>query len=224
MSHTARQYATFQAAYDHFNAALWHGKLPPCLITLQRKARAKGYFRGDGFVARSGDQKTDEIALNPDTFADRTDREILSTLAHEMAHMWQHHCGEPSRSGYHNSEWADEMERIGLKPSDTGAEGGRRTGQRVTHYIVEGGPFDMAASLFLADHVAVDWASAGGGAEKGKAARASAKSKTKYTCPACGQNAWAKPGAMLACANVDEHGEGEAVVMVAEDGDGEGES
>jgi len=226
MTHTVRQYGTFQAAYDHFNGALWRGKLPPCLITLQRKSRARGYFLGDGFVARHGDGKTDEIALNPDAFAGRTDRQILSTLVHEMAHLWQHHLGTPSRRAYHNKEWAGEMERVGLMPTDTGAPGGQRVGQRVTHYIVDGGPFDVAASVFLADHVAVEWASACGGADgKGKAAKASAKSKTKFTCPVCGQNAWAKPGAMIACANLGEHDEMEAVVMVAEDdGDGDGGS
>jgi hypothetical protein len=222
MTYTATQYATFQAAYDHFNTALWNAKLPSCLITLQRKARARGYVLGDGFIARDGDGKTDEIALNPDTFAGRTDRDTLSTLAHEMAHLWHHHFGQPGRRGYHNREWADEMERIGLMPSDTGLPGGKRVGQRVTHYIIEGGPFDVAATVFLADHVAVEWASARGGADgKGKAAKASAKSKTKFTCPVCQQNAWAKPGAMIACANIEEHGDRDAVVMVAKD-DGEG--
>jgi len=220
MSHTARQYTAFQDAYDHFNAALWDGTLPPCLITLQRKARSRGYFRGNGFVARSGDQVTDEIALNPDAFAERTDRQILSTLAHEMAHLWQHHHGQPSRTGHHNKEWAAEMERIGLMPSDTGAPGGKRTGQRVTHYIVDGAAFDAAAVVFLTGRVAVDWASNGSGA-KSKAAKASARSKTKYTCPACGQNAWAKPGAWLACANAEDHEEGEPVIMEAEE-DGAG--
>jgi hypothetical protein len=36
------------------------------------------------------------------------------------------------------------MERIGLMPSATGAPGGRRTGQRMTHYIIRGGLFDRA--------------------------------------------------------------------------------
>jgi len=230
MSHTARQYATLQNAYDHFNDALWHGKLPPCLITLQRQAHARGYFRGDGFVARKGGAKTDEIALNPDAFAMRTDRDILSTLAHEMVHLWHHHNGDPGRRGYHNKEWAAEMERVGLMPTDTGMPGGKRVGQRVTHYIIEDGPFDLAATLFLANHTAIEWASAWGGADengkgkgkgkKSKAAKASAKSKTKFTCPACGQNAWAKPGAMIACANVIEHDDGQAVIMVAEDAEG----
>jgi hypothetical protein len=30
----------------------------------------------------------------------------LSTLFHEKAHLWQHHFGNPSRTGYHNKEWA----------------------------------------------------------------------------------------------------------------------
>lgn len=211
MSHTARQYTTFQDAYDHFNATLWDGKLPPCLITLQRKANSRGCFRGNGFVARSGDRVTDEIALNPDTFAERTDREILSTLAHEMAHLWQHHHGQPSRS-HHNQQWAAEMERIGLMPTATGAPGGKRTGQRVTHYIIDGAAFDAAAAVFLAGRAAVDWASNGNGA-KSKAAKASARSKTKFTCPECHQNAWAKPDANLDCGNVGKHASGQPEVM-----------
>lgn len=220
MTYTAKQYGTLQDAYDHFNRALWGGALPPCLITFQRKANARGYFRRDGFVARDGDNTTDEIALNPDTFTGRTDREILSTLAHEMAHLWQHHLGTPSRRAYHNKEWGDEMERVGLMPSDTGQPGGKRVGQRMTHYIAEAGPFDLAAATFLADRTAVEWAGADSGAVgKSKTAKASARSKTKFTCPVCQQNAWAKPDAMLACANVEDHPDGNTVIMLAAEDD-----
>ena len=40
-----------------------------------------------------------------------------------MTHLEQAHFGKPSRNGYHNKEWADLMERVGLMPSDTGAPG-----------------------------------------------------------------------------------------------------
>ena len=59
---------------------------------------------------------TDEIALNPAHFASRPTAGTLSTLAHEMAHLWQHHFGTPSRTGYHNKEWAAKMREIGLIP------------------------------------------------------------------------------------------------------------
>jgi hypothetical protein len=38
---------------------------------------------------------------------------------HEMAHVWQHAHGKPSRNGYHNKEWAAKMDERGLIPSDT---------------------------------------------------------------------------------------------------------
>jgi hypothetical protein len=31
-------------------------------------------------------------------------------------------------------------------PTDTGAPGGKETGQKVTHYIAPGGPFDVACA------------------------------------------------------------------------------
>jgi hypothetical protein len=103
------------------------------LITLNRHPAARGYFSADRFNHRNSDQTRDEIALNPDTFIDRTDLEILSTLVREQVHLWQHHFGQASRNRYHNTEWATKIEAIGLMPSDTGKPGGKRTGQRVTH-------------------------------------------------------------------------------------------
>jgi predicted SprT family Zn-dependent metalloprotease len=38
----------------------------------------------------------DELAMNPDSFTGCSDEEILSTLAHEMAHVWCLMLAEPS--------------------------------------------------------------------------------------------------------------------------------
>jgi predicted SprT family Zn-dependent metalloprotease len=89
------------------------------LITIQRHKGSKGYFSPNKFAHR----RRTEIALNPVTFRERTDREIASTLAHEMVHLWQEQFGKPSRNGYHNKQFANKMEEIGLKPSDTGKPG-----------------------------------------------------------------------------------------------------
>lgn len=40
-------------------------------------------------------------------------------------------------------------------------------------------------------------------------AKAKTKSKTKYTCPSCAMNAWAKPGAHIVCGDCDETLEGQ---------------
>jgi len=56
-------------------------------------------------------------------------------------------------------------------------------------------------------------------APAGKEAKAKKASKTKFTCPECGQNAWAKADTLLICGACYEDGEGEICVMLAEPGD-----
>ena len=120
---------------------------------MQRHKGAYGYFSGDRFASIDDPEEvTDEIALNPAHFARRTPTQTLSTLVHEMVHLWQHHLGTPSRNGYHNKEWAAKMREVGLIPTDTGQPGGKDTGQKVTHIIEEGGRFDKACTAFLAKH------------------------------------------------------------------------
>ena len=134
----------FDQAYAYFNKQLFGGKLPVCLITVRKHGQARGFFHGEVFGATEGSEIRDEIALNAKLFKERTPAQTFSTLVHEMVHLKQHHFGNPSRNGYHNKEWADMMDAVGLAPTDTGEPGGKRTGQKVTHYIVEGGPFDLA--------------------------------------------------------------------------------
>jgi hypothetical protein len=96
------EYDSFDQAFNYFNVELFGGELPPCLITLQRRAGSYGYYSAKRFETRDADGETDEIALNPATFKGRTDQDILSVLVHEMVHHWQDHRGKPSRNGYHN--------------------------------------------------------------------------------------------------------------------------
>src|ERR1035441_2328733 len=133
----------------------------------------------------------------------RSDTEILSTFVHEMAHLWQFASASPSRGGYHNREWANKMESIGLAPSNTGFPGGKRTGQQMTHYIMPNGPFEKACRALLELGWKLDWHAPSGDAGRiGLGAPAKPKandSKSRFTCPQCTQNAWAKPGAKLVC-------------------------
>jgi SprT-like family len=149
-------YDELSVAYVFLNRELFAGTLPNCLITLQRKKRTCGYFSSQRFVTIEG-SKTDEIALNPAYFAVQSVREVLSTLAHEMVHLWQKHFGTPGRRCYHNREWADKMLSIGLHPSSTGRPGGREVGQRMSDYVIEGGLFCSAVDRLLATHWAITW-------------------------------------------------------------------
>lgn len=153
---TEQAYEELQLAYDWFNQRLFDGTLPPCLITFQRNKRTMGYFSRERFVDQSG-QKTDEIALNPEYFAIISIEELLSTLVHEMAHLWQYHFGKPGRAKYHNQEWADKMLSVGLCASDTGKPGGKQTGDQMMDYVVTNGRFSQECRALLATKFKISW-------------------------------------------------------------------
>ena len=212
MSHNTKDptrvtYVGLTDAYDWFNRKLFDGALPAALITMQRRRGSYGYFAAERFGTRDRSDIVDEIALNPVHFEARSDDKILSTLVHEMCHLWQFRFGKPSRSGYHNKEWADRMESLGLMPSSTGGAGGKRTGQRMSHYIIEGGAFDLACRRLLEGGFKLNWQSLDPAAN----GRGPDRSKTKFICLECGQNAWAKSGASLLCGLCGE-------IMVGVDG------
>ena len=152
---------------------------------------AYGYFSSERFGSRDGKEIHDEIALNIRHFEKRSPGEILSTLVHEMVHLEQFHFGARSRNAYHNKQWAQWMERIGLVPSDTGVPGGKRTGQRVSHYIVPDGPF---ARAFAARKFAVPYYDRAGESDVTRKKR-----KVAYTCPSCDDKVWGKPDVQPHC-------------------------
>ncbi len=95
---TEREYRAFQHAYQFFNGELFGKSLPQVLVTLQRHARAKGYFAPERFVGRVEKVTAHELALNPDVFTGRSDELILSTLVHQMVHVWQQSHGTVAAS------------------------------------------------------------------------------------------------------------------------------
>jgi hypothetical protein len=200
---TTQTYTSLTKAYEFFNRELFFAGLPACLITMQRHHGAFGFFSGERFVNASDPKEiTDEIALNPLHFATRKPDEVLSTLVHEMVHLWQHHFGERPRKGYHDGQWAAKMREVGLIPTATGEMGGRETGQKATHLVEENGRYAQAVAKLLKEHPAIlyhDRSSEDDVVRKKKAA-----SKTKYTCRGCGLNAWAKPAAPLVCGACQE--------------------
>jgi len=210
---TEREYRAFQVAYDFFNAELFGGTLPHVLVTLQRHAKAKGYFAADRFQGRTDGAKAHELAMNPDVFTGRSDELILSTLTHEMVHVWQQTHGKAPRTAYHDRQWAAKMKEVGLQPSTTGEPGGKETGQSVTHYIIPDGPYARAYAKLASTGCRLNWQSLPFSAERKK----KAASKTKYTCPTCGTNAWAKPETVLICGTCYDEDDGEVTIMEPEE-------
>jgi len=153
---TTSFYATLQSAYDHFNAELFQGQLPHCLITLRSASRVYGYHHAERFISPKGEQ-IDEMGLHPGFFSLRPVESVLSTLVHEMAHHWQQHFGTPSISNAHNQEWAKKMESLGLMPSETGLPGGKRTGRSMSHYIIPDGIYLASCRKLVESGFVIPW-------------------------------------------------------------------
>lgn len=224
---TQDAYNELDKAYAHFNAELFGGQLPPCLITLQREKKTYGYFSAERFINQGDKSLTDEIALNPAYFAVIPLKEIMQTVVHEMVHLWQHHFGKPGRRRYHNREWAGKMKAVGLMPSDTGKPGGKETGERMADYPIEDGPFEKAFQQLVSSSYRITWfdrfpahhvapqaleAAMQGtvagvdiaNVVLGESPTETKQTRAKYTCPSCKTNLWGKPGLKIICGECGE--------------------
>jgi predicted SprT family Zn-dependent metalloprotease len=207
---TEATYTSLDTAYGYFNRWLFDNQLPACLITMQRRNGSYGYFALSRFAnASSPEEWTDEIALNPAYFAHRRPIEILSTLVHEMCHLWQHHFGTPSSNSYHNKEWAAKMRHVGLLPTATGAIGGKQTGQKMTHLILPHGDFALVAAKLQTTYPAIFYHDRESDDQNANTSKKKVASRTKYICPGCGLKAWAKQQAAFFCATCQKPMEAE---------------
>lgn len=153
---TAEFYEMLQEIYHIFNKELFDNELPNCLITVQRKKKVMGYFSANRWVDDK-ENKVHELALNPTYFTSCNFIEVFQTMVHEMCHLWQHEYGKPSRRSYHNKEWANKMESLGLIPSSTGREGGKKVGQSMSDYPERGGLFESVCIKLFKEGLSVKW-------------------------------------------------------------------
>lgn len=201
-------------SFDYFNERLFEKKLPrPMLIFARNKAIVGGYFAADKWVNDEGTEMVHEIALNANTMKEGDMLRFGVVLVHEMVHMEQYLEGKHSRAGYHNKEFVNRCYELGLQCTSENENG---TGQRVDSQMIEGGPFAEAMLTFPEDAI-FPWIAEmldadpndGNGKGKGKdegdkKGGSKAGKRSKYTCPVCGLNVWAKAGAKLACLECDQ--------------------
>lgn len=206
---TGATYGWLIVLYTYFNRELFDDQLPNCLISLQRKRGARGYFAARRFAANNDGAVCDEIALNPRHWGPPfTENDSISTLVHEQVHLWQAHFGKPGRGGYHNREFARKMIEIGLVPSSNGQPGGLPTGRRISHYIREDGPFDRACRALLSCGFQIPYHEMRNRREEAfvdRRARSRTESKTTYTCPNCSPpvHVWGRPRLKIICGACD---------------------
>lgn len=136
--------------------------MPVCVLT--PNIGAGGYFAV--WSRRDGEERY-EIGVRPEYMIYHEMQEALAVLAHEMVHLWEHHYidrpqgrvfDKPAKKNSpHTEEWAAKMKEIGLYPSDTGKPGGKETGCRVGHYILEGERFDTAVRTLTNPEFCISW-------------------------------------------------------------------
>ena len=263
MKPTPDQFQAFQQVYDYYNRILFKNELPDVILNFTRQNQTDGYFAPVRWKAspsqtqfKAGKRKLSEdenpseiyekrnadyprqgevrheISIHPHCLC-RGKNAFIQTLVHEMCHLWQHEYGHPSRTTYHNQEWADKMESVGLIPSTTGAPGGARTGQRMNDYVQQGGKLEKAITAMPADlwlpfdaleYSAFDvtaleeWLNQAEHITQTNDATEIAsirkvlegvreqkikKRKMKYTCVSCNINIWGKPGLHVRCEDCD---------------------
>jgi len=189
---TEAQFGNYQALFDYWNDCLFGDKLPHVILNFSRsKKTVGGFFAPKRWLG--GEKPLHEISMNPESLKVLDTRFFVSIFVHEMAHLWQQELGKAPRAGYHDKQWGDKMEAIGLMPSSTGEVDGKRTGQRMGHYVIEGGQFDafyeaMPKELLWPFTHALEL-------PKPK----KEKDKFKYTCEGCDTNVWGKKGLHIAC-------------------------
>jgi hypothetical protein len=215
---TAEVTAEWQRAFDRFNTEFFEGALSRCLITFNQSTDAMGYFCPNSIRNDQG-ETAHEIAINLNWVATLGVVEGLSTMAHEMTHLWCHLCGERNRKGglgahgYHDLPWSKRMEAIGLMPSHTGKPGGKRTGYQMSEYVIPGGPFDIVTRELLLAGETVRWlgahplklqpinVSAPAPHPRPVAPARKRKGKTGFACPTCPTKVWGMASVRVACIN-----------------------
>lgn len=208
---TNAQFAAYRAMWTYFNAVLFGGSLGHVILNFSRLARSLGFFAPERW-RDAGDQVTHEISLNPAHLKRDNAKDAASVLVHEMAHLWRHGQPNPPRNGYHDRQWADKMQSLGLMPSSTAAPGGARVGYRMSHYIIPGEAFErafeqMPAECHLPWTCGIDDEGRGGDKKSKKEKKekeAARKVKCKYSCPGCELNVWGRAGLRLRCEDCDK--------------------
>lgn len=140
--------APFVSLHRYMNELLFESTLTDPVITATHDKKTRAHFAHRRYIDTMTGDTAHEIAVNPMTFCDgdgAARKAVAATFVHEMVHQQiEELVGTPKGGGYHCKAWAMAMENVGLMPSHTGKPGGRRTGQFVTHYIMDGGPFAHA--------------------------------------------------------------------------------
>jgi hypothetical protein len=200
MKATKELYEALNNAYSYFNKGLFKGELPEVVLTLRRARMAKGMAASSIWKKSNGkvNKYFHEISISPYWLLEPLIK-VYSTLVHEQCHIWQFEYGKPGKYGYHNLQWARKMEEVGLTPSTTGKEGGKKTGYSLSHYVTPSGKYEelfktLPKKCYLPS-VSIE----------GNYKPDNRRNKVKYHCCNCNYSVWGKQDLSLICGCCKNH-------------------
>lgn len=200
-------------------------KLPKVVMAINNRCNScvVAYIQYGALYDKSSKEKIQYFAINP-AFLNRSVPEILSTICHEICHIYENEYIHIARGGYHDKIWASLMTDCGLDPIYLNA-----SKTAVTHKIIEGGEFEKFSTDFVnrygedfftlqeynsfllpaepkkddADNDDDDTPKSPKPDNDGKVLKKYNRNKIKYVCPDCKCKVWGKAGLNLHCNNCD---------------------
>ena len=220
-------YTKIQLVIDSLDKSFFSGKkkesIPQLVFAINNKCKScvVAYVQPDALYDKKTDTKLQYMGINPD-YLDRSIGEILSTICHELCHVYEHAYIHIPRGGYHDKQWATLMEECGLEPIYNNT-----SKTSVHHKIVPGGAFEKFVADFTEVHGADYFNIVSYSTEIARRTRKELgieepdddspkpdnadkpikkynRNKIKYVCPGCSTKVWGKPGLAIRCIECDE--------------------
>lgn len=212
--YTVVLYTKFQMIVDMIEKEFFTSKgknpFPKIVLALNNRCSScvVAFVQPDYLFDKKEEEKVQYLAINP-KYLQRETRDIISTLCHELCHVYEVAYIHIPRGGYHTKAWCDLMRECGLEPVFN-----NKSKTSVTHKIIEGGVFESFCNEFdktYPDFFSLVEYSEDMNTDKGESGADNAdkpikrynRNKIKYVCPECQSKVWGKSGLNIYCSDCE---------------------
>lgn len=220
-------YAKVQTVIDELDKEFFSGKgkqkIPQVVFAINNRCKScvVAYVQADALYDKSTDKKLQYLAINPD-YLNRDIGEIVSTICHELCHVYENAFIHIPRGGYHDKQWADLMRDCGLEPVYL-----NKSKTAVNHKVIKDGAFEAYVKKFEEKHGKDFFNIVSYSSEVQKKVRKELgikddeddgepkadnadkpvkkynRNEIKYVCASCGLKVWGKSGLSIRCNECD---------------------
>ena len=188
------------------NAEYFENKLEEPIITIQSTPKAYGHVTVAKAWHRADGGQRHELNVGAGTL-DRPIESVVSTVLHEMVHLWNLQIGvqDCSRGGtYHNKRFKVAAESHGLCVAHSEKYGWSHTSpsEELLDFVLVHGLTDILINRNEYTGFQVPGTGTHSGVEEGPARKKS--STRKYLCPCCGMSVRATKTVRVKCMDCDE--------------------